>query len=309
MDALRGERILVTGPAGQIAFPVAAQLARENEVWGIARFEDEATRERCEAAGIQTHRIDLADPDFSKLPRDVTYVLHLAIFQRPGWDYDYAIRVNAEGTGLLMQRFASARAFLVVSTSALYAPPEDPAYPIEETDPIDGERQPYSPPYAVTKACQEAVARFAARAFGVPTTIARMNVSYGPNGGLPAQHLEAILAGDAVELQAGRRSICNPIYEDDIIAQIPRLLGVANTTATVVNWAGDDSIAVRDYCEYLGKLVGRTPRFAEVEQGISHFCINNSLRRELIGDCRVPWREGMRRMVAARHPELPLRTV
>ena len=42
--ALKGCSILVTGPAGQIAFPLAARLARENEVWGIARFADPASR-------------------------------------------------------------------------------------------------------------------------------------------------------------------------------------------------------------------------------------------------------------------------
>ena len=62
MAALRDEKILVTGPAGQIAFPLAARLARDNEVWGIARFSDAAGRERVEKAGIQTRKIDLADP-------------------------------------------------------------------------------------------------------------------------------------------------------------------------------------------------------------------------------------------------------
>ena len=35
---LRGEKILITGPAGRVAFPLAARLAADNEVWGIARF-------------------------------------------------------------------------------------------------------------------------------------------------------------------------------------------------------------------------------------------------------------------------------
>ncbi|MEZ4292977.1 MAG: hypothetical protein R3E53_21565 [Myxococcota bacterium] len=30
-------RSLVTGPAGQIAFPLAARLAKDNEVFGVAR--------------------------------------------------------------------------------------------------------------------------------------------------------------------------------------------------------------------------------------------------------------------------------
>ena len=36
--ALSGEKILVTGAAGQIGLPMVEWLARENEVWGAARF-------------------------------------------------------------------------------------------------------------------------------------------------------------------------------------------------------------------------------------------------------------------------------
>ena len=48
MARLRDEKILITGPAGQIAFPLAARLARDNEVWGLARFGDPRQRERVE---------------------------------------------------------------------------------------------------------------------------------------------------------------------------------------------------------------------------------------------------------------------
>ena len=98
---LEGRKILITGPAGQIAFPLARELARRNEVWGIARFGDPKSRREVEEAGIRTLPIDLGRPDFSSLPRDFTHLLHLAAAIH-GDDYDGAIRVNAEGTGLLL---------------------------------------------------------------------------------------------------------------------------------------------------------------------------------------------------------------
>jgi nucleoside-diphosphate-sugar epimerase len=307
MGELRGKRILVTGPAGQIGFPLARALARDNEVWGIARFGDAAGRQRCEAEGIRTRRVDLADPDWSGLPREFDYVLHLAIFQRPGRDYDYALRVNAEGTGLLMRHFRSARAILVLSSCAVYAPPDDPAHPVRETDPLGGVPQPFAETYPVSKLAQEAVARCGARAWNLPTAIARMNVAYGANGGLPAQHLDALLAGEPIDLQAGRASICCPIHEEDIAAQAPRLLAAASVPATAVNWAGDEAVDVRSYCRFLGELVERAPQFREVERGISHIRTDNTLRRSLAGDCRVDWQEGMRRMVAARRADVWMR--
>src|SRR6476620_9316346 len=40
VDLLDGEKILVTGVTGKIAFPIARTLAAANEVWGVARLRD-----------------------------------------------------------------------------------------------------------------------------------------------------------------------------------------------------------------------------------------------------------------------------
>ena len=104
MSQLRDEKILVTGPAGQIAYPLAARLAKDNEVWGIARFSDASTRERVEQAGISTRVVDLADPQWGDLPDDFTILLHFAAVIVPGKDFDKSIRINAEGTGKVMER-------------------------------------------------------------------------------------------------------------------------------------------------------------------------------------------------------------
>jgi len=304
--ALRGKRILVTGPAGQIAFPLARDLAQSNEVWGIARFSQPGSRERVEKAGVRAATLDLAAPDWAKLPEHFDYVLHLAVFQQPGFDYDHALRVNAEGTGLLMSRFRDAKAFLVVSTCGVYASPEDPHHALRETDPLGVTVQPYSPTYAVSKIAEEGVARFACREFDIPTTIARMNVSYGPNGGLPAYQLDAIVAGQPVVVQEGRASVCNPIDERDIDAQIPGLLEVATVPARILNWSGDEAVEVEDYCRYMGELTGLGVRFESSREAIHHYCLDNSERQKLLGPCKIPWRQGLRDMIAARHPELRL---
>ena len=76
---LRDEKILITGPAGRIAFGVARSLAGDNEVWGVARFGDPASREEVEALGVTTRSIDLAEGDFGALPTDFTYSAQLAV--------------------------------------------------------------------------------------------------------------------------------------------------------------------------------------------------------------------------------------
>ena len=57
---ISGEKILVTGGAGRVAFPIARELAKRNEVWGMARFSNPADPQRLKAHGITPIKRDLA---------------------------------------------------------------------------------------------------------------------------------------------------------------------------------------------------------------------------------------------------------
>jgi len=301
---MHGARVLITGPAGQIAFPLAEYLARDNEVWGIARFSDADARARVESIGVTTRVVDLASGDFGDLPTDFDYVLHLATFQGGGLDYDHALRVNAEGTGLLLAHCRHAKAALVMSTASVYRPHEDPMHQYVETDPLGDANSPHAPTYSVSKISEEAVARTCARLFDLPVVIARMNASYGPNGGLPAYHLDWIVAGEPVVV---RWDPCpySPIHQDDINVQAEALLGAASVPATVVNWGGDEAVSAQEWCAYFGELTGCTPEIVVREMpGTQRGSIlDPTKRRAITGPCRVGWREGMRRTFEARYPD------
>ena len=58
---LRDQRILLTGPTSQVALPIARALAPHNEVHGVARFRDPATRAPLEAIGVECIALDLAE--------------------------------------------------------------------------------------------------------------------------------------------------------------------------------------------------------------------------------------------------------
>jgi len=309
MPGLNDRKILITGPAGQIAFPLAAHLAADNEVWGIARFGHDGDRERVEALGVVTRRCDVASGDFGGVPDDFTHVVHLAASQQPGLDYDDAIRVNAEGTGLLLHHCRSATAALVMSTHSVYRPHPDPAHVFAETDPLGDASPTHSPTYSVSKLAQEAVARTCARTLGLAVTIARMNASYGPNGGLVAYHLDSVVAGEPVTT---RWEPCrySPIFQDDINAQAAALLGAASVPATIVNWAGDEVVTVQEWCAYGASLAGVTPTVNVTElPGTLRGSVADVRRRASItGPCTVGWKEGVRRTLAARHPAIPAAT-
>lgn len=308
MMALEGKKILVTGPAGQIAFPLSESLARDNEVFGVARFSDSSTRERCESAGIKTAVVDLAEPDWSKVPETFDYVLHLAAAIVPGEDYDASIRINATGTGHVMSRFRDASACLMMSTCGVYAAPKDYSVPVVETNPLGGTPQPYAPTYCISKICQEAVAKFSAEEFGLPTTIARMNAAYGDNGGFPSMVVDMILGGVPVAVMPENHGqIASPIHEDDILAQTPGLLSAARIPATIVNWGGDVGVAIPELAAYVAQRIGREAKVVEsVEEGIHQYWLDPNKRIELAGPCTVDWHAGVDRMIAARHPEIEL---
>jgi nucleoside-diphosphate-sugar epimerase len=299
---IEGRKILITGPAGQIAFPLAKALAERNEVWGIARFSDPEKRGEVEVAGIRTLAIDLENPDFSDLPRDFTHLLHLAVSFDPS--YSRAISINAEGTGLLLSHCRNVEAALVMSTTAVYKPHDDPWHAFHEDDPLGDIMLPGMPTYSVAKISEEAVARFCAREFGINMTIARMGASYGPRGGLPIFSLQALMANGVVKTRWDP-CVYSPIHDEDIFAHVEPLLDAATIPATIVNWAGDERIALQEWIKYGAGLLGLEPNIEVVgTPGASRGSAADHHRRLAItGPCRVPWRDGVRAALAELYPD------
>jgi uncharacterized protein YbjT (DUF2867 family) len=132
-----------------------------------------------------------------------------------------------------------------------------------------------------------------------------MNAAFGPNGGLLALNSDAIASGSPVWTRWGP-CLYSPIYQDDINEQAAALLLAATTPATVVNWAGDQAVSVQDWCAYAGELLGKPAEIIvrPVEGTLRGSVADVSKRIGITGTCRVDWREGMQRTIAARHPSL-----
>ena len=299
---LEGAKVVVLGATGMVATPVIRALAEANEVWGVARFSDAAARADLEARGVHTVVFDMAAPDVSVLPTGVDYVINLAVAHPRR--FSTALRANAETLGLVMAHFRDARAFLHCSSTGVYAP--NGVHPMREEDPLGDNHGAVMPTYSISKIAAESVARMSAELHGLPTVIPRLNVPYGDCVAWPSIHMECILAGQPVQVLPGPPTVYSPIHSDDIIRQIPRLLGVAAVPAVTVNWAGPDVVSVQDWCRYIGSLVGRDPVFEETEVALPSVAADTSLMEQLIGPAEVDWRDGMARMVAAAHPEIPL---
>ncbi|WP_094286293.1 NAD-dependent epimerase/dehydratase family protein [Mycobacterium lehmannii] len=297
---LDGEKILITGATGKIAFPLARELAGNNEVWGAARLREPASRDRLSAAGVIPVALDIGDGDFSALPDDFTYVFHAAVDPGAG-DWTRCLETNAQRSGGLLHRYRAAKGFVLCSTGSIYA--YQGQRPLTESDPPG---VPLRANYSFSKVAAEAVCTWVARQYEIPLTIIRICSTYGPEGGAPADRLDAILARRPIRLHPDRPNNYNPIYEDDYVALAIRAMEAADTPPVVVNWAGSETVSVEEYCTYMGELVGVEPIFEYTPEAHTPLWPDVTRMHEVLGRTTIGWRDGFRRMVEARHPEIPL---
>jgi len=291
---LTNTTIVVAGCTGQVGKPVAKALAAQgNEVRGLARFKDPDALAEMEAAGVICHAVDLIDPDLSSLPTDVDHLLNFAVTKTGRWDKDLA--ANADAAGLLMAHCRSAQSVLHCSSTAVYAPTG--GEPMAEDSPLGRDHhQHMMPTYSTAKTAAESVVSFAAKAFELPTTIARLCVPYGDEGGWPMFHLLMAQRGQPIPVHTDG-SRYNVIHHEDIINQIPALLDAATTPATILNWGSDEAVSVEEWTRFMCDVAGAPePSFEPTEFTIPSAVIDTTKSRSVLGPCDVSWQDGFRRL-------------
>jgi len=295
---LRGARILVTGPTSQVAQAVVRALAPAGRVFGLGRLRKPDERRALEALGVEPIAADLA-AELPALP-EVDFVLHFAVLK--SGDFAKDLRANAEGSGLLLSRCRGARAFLHVSSAAVYQYAGHA--PAAEDAPLGDNHRVLMPTYSLAKIAAESTVRFAARELGVPVTIARLSVPYGDAGGWPWYHLMMMKAGVPIPVHRDQPNVYNPLHEDDYVAHLPKLLDLAGVPATTLNWGGSEPASIEDWTAWLAELTGLEAKLEPTERALGSLELDLTRMHEKLGRTRVGWREGIRRMLAARSPEL-----
>ena len=291
MNMLTGKKILVTGITGMAPRPIAEYLARNNEVWGVARFTDQAAREELEKQGITTRAIDLVNGDLSDLPTDFTHLMLCSHTRLPPEMFDQAIQVNALTAGRVLQHCRNAEAALIFSSGSIYSVnPEDKDgyYAFKETDHIGHAIPSWAPSSPIGKASLEAIARFCAEAFGIRTIIARLNIVYGPVYGMPFMDVDLLLKGEEI------RAFANPyptnvIHRDDMCDQIEALFDAASVPARIVNWTGDEVVTRYQWIERAAQLFGKPALTKYVPEQYTPLgsVLDPTLRRSITGPCKV----------------------
>lgn len=300
---LEGQRILVTGATGQVARPLAEKLNEANHVIAAARFSDPEAKQELEAQGIETAYFSMGDEDLSGLP-DVDYVFHCGANVDPKTP-EIGMVQNAEGSGFLMRRYRDAKAFLHMSSSSVYRVAPSSNDPIREDDELGGHSS-YSPHYAMSKLAAEAVVRFQARNLELPTIITRLDVAYGTrgHGGVPMIIFELMKNGVTYTRAEAGDSYCSLIHEDDIASQCQSLILKADVPAPIVNLGGDEIASIEEIIAYIESLTGLSMKIETGKQASWGMkVLDNTLRKQLGGPCQVPWKDGVRQALAARHPD------
>jgi UDP-glucuronate 4-epimerase len=298
---LQGTKILITGPTGQVAEPVVAALARDCDVTALARFSKQEDRDRITALGATCVAADLADPDgLAALPTDFDYVLNFAVVKTEDFDYDLA--ANAEGVGRLMLHCPDVKAFVHFSSTAVYQYAGHE--PRREDSPLGDNHRAMFPTYSISKIAAETVCRFTAHQFGIPTTIARLSVPYGDNGGWPYYHLLMMQNGIPIDIHPEQPNYYNLLHVDDYLEKIPRLLAAATPAVTTLNFGGSQATSIEQWCAYLQELTGFEPIFNESPTAFGSLCIDTTRMHELIGATAVDWKAGIASMVRSLAPEL-----
>ena len=295
---LDGQKILITGATGKISFPIARTLARRNEVWGAARLSKPGDRDKLSAVGVRPFQLDMSSRNFSAVPDDFSHVFHAAVDTGAG-DWGRCVRTNADHSGRLLHHCRKAKGFVYCSTGSIYR--YQGQRPLTEAD---GPGAPLRANYSFSKVAGEAVCTWVAEHFGVPLTIIRICSTYGPEGGAPADRLEMMLQGKPIPLHPDKPNNYNPIYEDDYVELGIRAMEVAALPPVVVNWAGSETVSAEDYCAYMGQLVGVKPIFEYTPAAHTPLWPDVTYMHQILGHTRVHWRDGLRRMIEARHPEL-----
>jgi nucleoside-diphosphate-sugar epimerase len=307
-----GKRILLTGLTGQVGGSLAAGLAAHNEVFGLARYTRAGSQEEAEAMGVHPVVCDYVHGDFAGVPTDVDYVIHVAADTDPA-TLQIGVEQNAIGTGRLFDHAKQATAWFYTSTTGVYWDHPDDHYAYKEGDRCGGStRVTERFHYGTSKFAGEAVAQTLSVIHQVPLVMARLNWSMGKagTGGLPGALADMVLAGMPIPVHEDWEMMGSPIHEDDLVRTIGPFLEAATVGGLHVNWAGDEAISSVELADYIGQLVGVEPVYKTVRTARAYPRVtDNSRRVEISGPCLVPWKEGVRRVIADRHPDLELHQV
>lgn len=213
---------------------------------------------------VETIPVDLANPGWTQfLPRDIGIdaIVHLAQSRefRRGLDgASSMVQVNVAATTELLSwaRQGGVAKFCLASTGNVYGSGRNLC---SETDPSAPEGI-----YALTKQLMESIALEYAN--DISLSILRLFGVYGPGQrqGLVPSILEKVRSRQEIVLLSGDGLRINPIYVDDCVECMARLLEF-KSMPTLMNIAGGEVVCIRELAMKIGVILGVEPVLRRID--------------------------------------------
>ena len=268
-------------------------------------------------SGIRVRMIDLMHPfrddieyydvsllDYDRLPllmKDVDAVFHLGAvadvkdaFESP----HYTELINARGTMNVLEaaRKAGVSRFVYGSTTWVYSDTEGD---------LLNEEMPLSPPshiYTATKLASEYYCQAYSRLYGLPITILRYGIPYGPRargGAVIPIFVGKALRGEPLTIAGDGLQYRKFVYVEDLAeGNVLALKPIAENK--IYNLEGDEKISIRQIAETVQKIIGKVEiEYVEGRSGdFSGKEISNTKALDELGwKPQVSFEEGVRRYI------------
>jgi UDP-glucose 4-epimerase len=266
-------RIFVTGATGFIGGHLVRGLSGKHDVH------------------VLPHGCDLRQPlDPAVIPAAVDVVIHAAAVISGVSEASEYSDTNVRGTLNVANAAVAAGAarFILLSTGGVYRPD---ATPRTEDAPIEPRGD-----YAVSK--WESERAVGALRSEMRVQILRLFFAYGPGQRkerLVPRLIERVRTGEPIALANGVGPLLNPIYIDDLVEWIDRILAIDDDL--ILNIGGPETMTLRAVVETIGAIAGVAPNIATTDGSVDSWISDSTRATRLTGYAPiVTVDEGLRRM-------------
>ena len=266
-DAYRGTRVLVTGATGLIGSAlVHALLDGGAEVHAFVFAEPER-----DSALLRSGDIKRVTPHVGRLeeagsvqaavrasrPEVVFHLGAQPLVELAREDPAYTFAVNVGGTWTLLEALRHhdplPRAVAVASSDKAYGASDK--LPYVETDPLDG-----TEPYEASKTMTDVLARTYAKAYGLPTRVARCGNIYGPGdwnwSRIVPGTIRSLLQGERPVLRSDGTPVRDYINVDDVVRAYLALASADVAAGEAFNFSSGEKRSVREVVDAVAGAVG-----------------------------------------------------